>query len=106
MDTDIREEIEKFVSTAWDQITNDSTGASGNTPTESDIYFTQNFQQMAQTHGLSENDALDVYHNGESAGEGKLVRAYGDYEVGITYFIDPGNGRTVITSIWKQGIRV
>jgi hypothetical protein len=104
MDTDIKDEIEKFISTAWDQITNESSDQLS-TQDSDGIYFTQQFHHTAKNHGLSESDALDVYHNGEPVDEGKIVRGYAAYEIGITYFLDSQNGRIVITSIWKQEIR-
>jgi hypothetical protein len=73
--------------------------------TVKDIHFSNNFQQKAKVWGLSERDAIDVYHHGSSIEEHKKVKKYNGHELGIWFFTDHLTGQPVITSIWKRGRR-
>lgn len=73
-----------------------------NSPTVKDIHFSNNFQQKAKAWGLSERDALDVYHHGSSIEEHKRVKKYNGYEIGIWFFTNHQTGQPVIHSIWKR----
>ena len=66
--------LKKAVSTATEQLTRSS-------PKPQGIYFTNNFQQKAKQWGLSENDALDVYYNGQESNPDMKTRKYNGYEL-------------------------
>ena len=83
-------------------------GIAVNPPTKPDtreIHFTKNFQGKASQWGLSEADALDVYHWGAPSKENMMVKKYNGYEIGVYYLKDKSTGQTVITSIWKRDRR-
>ena len=55
--------------------------------------------------GLSEADALDVYHHGSVEKQNKMVRKHNGYEIGIWFFADRVTGKTIISSAWKKARR-
>src|SRR5579864_4280097 len=69
------------------------------------IYYTQKFQTIAASWGLTEADAQDVYAHGYLVKENMLVKKYNGYELGIYYFKSPQTGQPVVTSIWKRDRR-
>jgi hypothetical protein len=66
------------------------------------IHFTNSFQGKAKAWGLTEKDALDVYHHGEQIKDNIIVRKYEGFELGIWYFTDSRTSQPVIASIWKR----
>src|SRR5438874_5935035 len=56
--------------------------SSGNT---SEVYFSNNFVSKAKQWGLSEKDALDVYHHGQERKDNLRCRTYNGYELCIYY---------------------
>lgn len=89
------DELRKILGAAGSQLTYSSKPTSA-------IHFTNNFQQKAKASGLTEKDALDVYHHGQQEKDNMIVRTYPGYELGIWYFKDGRTGQPVITSIWKR----
>ena len=100
--TAIFREIGKTLAAGLGQLTNSSHVRPVNRPDTRDIHFSNNFQHKARAGGLTEKDALDVYHHGTTVKTNMIVRKYNGYELGIYYFVDGRTGRTVITSIWKR----
>ncbi len=100
--TAILNEIGKTLAAGLGQLTNSSHVRPGSTPDTRDIHFSNNFQHKARSSGLTEKDALDVYHHGAAIKTNMMVRKYNGYEIGIYYLVDGRTGRTVITSIWKR----
>lgn len=72
-------------------------------PAVKEPHFSNNFQQRAKAWGLTEKDALDVYHHGSLVEEHKKVKKYNGYELGIWFFTDHLTSQPIITSIWKRG---
>ena len=70
-------------------------------PRNGEVFFTKNAQAKLQRRGLSEKDALDVYHHGSVVKQHMLVRKYNGYEIGIWYFADRVTGKAIISSAWK-----
>ncbi len=55
--------------------------------------------------GLSETDALDVYHHGTLVKNNMMIRKYNGYEIGIWFFAGRVTGKAIINSVWKRGRR-
>jgi hypothetical protein len=69
----------------------------------SEIYFTANFYQKAKEWGLSEADALDVYHHGEDGQKsGQRCRTYNGYTLCIYFGQSSKTGQPYISTIWKR----
>ncbi len=52
--------------------------------------------------GLSETDALDVYHHGTLVKNNMMIRKYNGYEIGIWFFAGRVTGKAIINSVWKR----
>lgn len=89
------DELKKTLGAVGSQLTYSSKPTSA-------IHFTNIFQRKAKSWGLSEKDALDVYHHGTQVKDNMIVRSYPGCELGIWYFKDSRTGQPVITSIWKR----
>jgi len=90
--------LKKAVGIAGEQLTYSSKKPQG-------IYFTNNFQKKAKQWGLSEKDALDVYHHGQEITPGMKARKYNGYELFIYYGQSTTTGHPYISTIWKREIR-
>ena len=87
--------LKKAIDTAGAQLTSSS-------PKPKDIYFTMNFQHKAKAWGLSEKDALDVFHHGQEIKPGMKTRKYNGYELSIYYGQSKTTGQPYISTIWKR----
>src|SRR5258706_9445258 len=96
------DELKKTLKTAVDQFTYSSTSSSPPTRSSSDVYFTNNFEQKAKQWGLSEKDAMDVYHHGEDRRPNMRCRTYNGYELCIYYGQNSRTGQPYISTIWKR----
>jgi hypothetical protein len=74
-------------------------------PRNGEVSFTKNSQVKMKQWGLSEADALDVYHHGSVVKQNMMVRKYNGYEVGIWFFADRVTGKPIISSVWKRARR-
>ena len=100
--TTIFREIGKTLAAGLGQLTNSSHARPVSKPDTRDIHFSNNFQEKARSWGLTEKDALDVYHHGQTVKTNMIVRKYNGYEIGIYYFVNGRTGQTVVTAIWKR----
>jgi hypothetical protein len=91
--------LEEVITTAGAQLTQTTSKA------VKEFHFSNNFQEKAKAYGLSEKDALDVFHHGSVKDDQSKVKKYNGYEIGIWYFISKRSGQPVIHSIWKRGRR-
>ncbi len=92
----ILNELKTMIKTAGEQITSSSKTTKG-------LSFTNKFRAQAQSYGLTEKDAEDVYYHGEvdKWNKQKMVKAYGSYKISIFFFYDKRSGQPVISSIRK-----
>jgi hypothetical protein len=67
-----------------------------------EVFFTKNAQAKMKQWGLSEKDALDVYHHGSVVKQNLMVRTYNGYEIGIWFFADWVTGKPIISFVWKR----
>jgi len=74
-------------------------------PRSGEVFFTKNAQAKMKQWGLSEKDALDVYHHGSEVKNNMMVRKYNGYEVGIWFFADRVTGKPIISSAWRRARR-
>ena len=70
-------------------------------PRNGEVSFTKNAEVKMKQWGLSEADALDVYHHGSVVKNNMMVRKHNGYEVGIWFFADRITGKPSISSVWK-----
>src|SRR5437660_11846078 len=98
-------ELKQILKTAADQFTYSSKSPSRPPRSTSDIYFTNNFEQKAKQWGLSEKDALDVYHHGEDRKPNMRCRIYNGYELCIYYGNSSRTNQSYISAIWKRDRR-
>jgi hypothetical protein len=97
------EEFQKTVCAAVQHIK--GSGHSVHTTTNSrngEVFFTKNAQAKLKQWGLSEKDALDVYHHGSVVKNNLMVRKHNGYEIGIWFFADRVAGKAIISSAWKR----
>ena len=95
----------KHLKAAAEQLTYSSKSSSRPSTYTSEIYFTTNFEQKAKEWGLSEKDALDVYHHGEDRKPNMRCRTYNGYELCIYYGQNSRSGQPYISTIWKHDRR-
>ena len=95
-------ELKQFLKTAAGQFTYSSKSSSRPPRSSSDVYFTNNFAQKAKQWGLSEKDALDVYHHGVDRKPNMRCRTYNGYELCIYYGHNTRSGHPYISTIWKR----
>jgi hypothetical protein len=98
----ILSELKKILKAAGAQFTYSSKSGSRTPESTSEIYFTNNFAQKAREWGLSEKDALDVYHHGEDRKPGMRCRTYNGYTLCIYYGRSTRTGQPYISTIWKR----
>jgi len=96
------DELKKTLKAAAVQLTYSSKTGSRRPTSTSDIYFTPNFEQKAKQWGLSEKDALDVYHHGEDRKPNMRCRTYNGYTLCIYYGQNTRTGQQYISTIWKR----
>ncbi len=70
-----------------------------------EVFFTKNAQATMKQWGLSEKDALDVYHHSPVVKNNMMVKKHNGYEIGIWFFADRISGKPMISSVWKRGRR-
>ena len=89
-------ELKALFKTAREQITSSSKTSKG-------LSFTNKFRAQAQSFGLTEKDAEDVYYHGEvdKWNTQKMRKTYGSYTISIYFFSDKRSGQPVISSIRK-----
>ena len=85
-----------------EQLTASSHSPSHPSINTSEVYFTNNFLSKAKQWGLSEKDALDVYHHGQDRKEQMRCRTYNGYELCIYHGRNPTTGQPYIATIWKR----
>ena len=88
-----------------EQLAVSSSSAVKSSPNTSEVYFTNNFISKAKQRGLSEKDALDVYHHGEDRKPNMRCRTYNGYELCIYYGQNTRSGQSYISTIWKRDRR-
>ena len=95
--THILNELKTILKTAAEQLTSSSK------PTTKGLSFTNKFRAQAQSYGLTEKDAEDVYYHGEvdKWNKQKMRKFYGSYTISIFFFYDKRSGQPVISSIRK-----
>src|SRR5437762_1174900 len=98
----ILDELKQTLKTAAEQLTYSSKVGARTRRSTSDVYFTNNFAQKAKEWGLSEKDALDVYHHGEDRRPNMRCRTYNGYELCIYYGQNSQTGQPYISTIWKR----
>ena len=59
-----------------EQLTGSSFPAAKSSMNTSEVYFTNNFISKAKQWGLTEKDALDVYHHGQERKDNMRCRTY------------------------------
>ena len=93
----ILNELKTMLKTAGEQI------ASRSKTTTKGLSFTNKFRAQAQSYGLTEKDAEDVYYHGEvdKWNTQKMRKTYGSYTISIYFFSDKRSGQPVISSIRK-----
>ena len=96
------DELKKTLKAVAEQFTYSSKSGTRPSRNTSDIYFTTNFEQKAKQWGLSEKDALDVYHHGEDRKPNMRCRTYNGYELCIYYGQNTRSGQSYISTIWKR----
>ena len=96
------DELKKSLKAAAEQFTYSSTSSSRPIRGSSDVYFPTNFAQKAKQWGVSEADALDVYHHGEERKPNLRCRTYNGYELCIYYGQNSRTGQPYISTIWKR----
>src|SRR5436305_10484917 len=96
------DELKKSLKAAAAQLTYSSKSHSRPPRNTGDVYFTNNFEQKAKQWGLSEKDALDVYHHGEDRKPNMRCRTYNGYELCIYYGRNTTTGQPYISTIWKR----
>lgn len=98
-------EVQMAAKTLSDQITNRSTR---NTSSQlfAPHYFSTNFYTQANELGLTEEDAVAVFSNGQEIKEGVILREYNGYEIGIEYVTEQFSGKPMIIAIWKRTLFV
>jgi hypothetical protein len=96
------QELQAILKTTLGQLTNSSHVSLPGSIDTRETYFTQNFHSVSHTRGLTEADARDVYYHGSVVKQNMMVKKYNGYEIGIYFFVDVYNGKTIITSIWKR----
>src|SRR5205823_1084379 len=101
----IQDELKHLIKTAAGQVTYTSKASSRPYQNTSDVSFTANFAQKAKEWGLSEADALDVYHHGQDRKPGQRCRTYNGYELCIYYGHNTRTGQPYISTIWKRDRR-
>src|ERR1700687_6015172 len=74
-------------------------------PRDGEVSFTKNAQVKMKQWGLSEADALDVYHHGSIVKNNMMVRKYNGDELGIWFFSDRVTGKPIISSVWRRARR-
>lgn len=89
-------ELKSLLKTVGEQVTSSSKTSKG-------LSFTNKFHTQAQSYGLTEKDAEDVYYHGEvdKWNKQKMVKTYGSYKMSIFFFYDKRSGKPVISSIRK-----
>ena len=98
----VLDELKTILKTIGDQFTYSSKSSSRPLRGTSDVYFTNNFAQKAKQWGLSEKDALDVYHHGQDRKPNMRCRTYNGYELCIYYGQNSRSGQPYISTIWKR----
>src|SRR3989440_11495403 len=98
----VLDEVKKTLKTAVEQFTYSSKSGARSRSNTGDIYFTNNFEQKAKQWGLSQKDALDVYHHGEDRRPNMRCRTYNGYELCIYYGQNSRTGQPYISTIWKR----
>jgi hypothetical protein len=101
----VLDEIKKLLTAAGDQFTYNSKSDSQISRNSGEMYFTDNFEQKARQWGLSEADALDVYHHGHDRKPNMRCRTYNGYELCIYYGHNARTGQPYISTIWKRDRR-
>jgi hypothetical protein len=99
------DELKKTLKAAADQLTYSSKSRTQTPKSTKDVYFTTNFEQKAKEWGLSEADALDVYHHGQDRKPGQRCRKYNGYELCIYFGHNTRTGQPYISTIWKRDRR-
>ncbi|SRR6266567_2972249 len=96
------DELKQILKTIGEQFTYSSKSPSRPPRSTSNVYFTNNFEQKARQWGLSEKDALDVYHHGQDRKPNMRCRTYNGYELCIYYGRNTNTGQPYISTIWKR----
>lgn len=71
-------------------------------PDKREIHISNNCLKRLKDLGLGEDSAYDVYYRGTMSENGKMVKKYNGYELGIFFMITPDTGKVIITYIWKR----
>src|SRR6266487_5892191 len=95
-------ELKQLLKAAAGQFTYSSKSSSRPPRNSSDVYFTNNFEQKARQWGLSEKDALDVYHHGVDRKQNMRCRTYNGYELCIYCGQNSRTGQPYISTIWRR----
>lgn len=72
-------------------------------PRQGKLMLTRNALHKMHEYQLSEATLRDVFTYGEEYKNGRIIRKYAQYSVGIYYKVDEQSGKFVITTCWKGG---
>jgi len=97
-----RDALKHTLKAIGEQLTSSSKPHTKTTISTSEVYFTNNFVNKAKHWGLSEKDALDVYHHGQDRKEHMRCRTYNGYELCIYHGHNSRTGQPYIATIWKR----
>jgi hypothetical protein len=99
------DELKKTLKAIGEQLTYSSKSSRHASIHTREVYFTNNFIHKAKQWGLSERDALDVYHHGQDRKDNMRCRTYSGYELCIYYGRNTNTGKPYISTIWKRDRR-
>ena len=94
--------VKTTLKTIGEQLTVSNSASAKSSLSTSEVYFTDNFISKAKQWGLSEKDALDVYHHGDDRKDNMRCRTYNGYELCIYYGRNSRTGQPFISTIWKR----
>lgn len=102
----LKDEAGEVIKTLGSQITGGSFTSSSPPPVEPeyepDYFFTKDFHEDAQSWGLTEEDAIDVYNFGFNIDDEKYIRRYNGYKIGIKISYDKISGKPIFKEIWRR----
>jgi hypothetical protein len=98
---DITYEVRMVVKTISEQVTNRKT-QNRYSHEETQYYFSTIFYTQSNELGLTEEDAINVFTNGQDVKDGVIICEFDGYEIGIEYVFEEFSGKPLITAIWKQ----
>ena len=71
-------------------------------PRTGKLRLTHNALTRMHEHQLDEATIEDAFRHGEEVKEGKIVRKYANYSVGLIYYKPIDENRFVIITCWKN----